>query len=180
MISHERAEQLISARMDAPLTPGEHHELQVHLAACPACRVFVSQADDIARGLHGMTRLAPSPAVSRAVMSAVREEQSGWAWLRQALQALSSPGMAAAASMALVVALAGVLYVAVNAPNRAPTPIVSQATQPEETISAVADVPLPTATISTGWSRSLTTSPSISTRSRSVGGRIAVLSAPIG
>ncbi|MCA9877263.1 MAG: hypothetical protein KC442_05765, partial [Thermomicrobiales bacterium] len=108
-------------------------------------RVFVSQADDIARGLHGMTRLAPSPAVSRAVMSAVREEQSGWAWLRQALQALSSPGMAAAASMALVVALAGVLYVAVNAPNRAPTPIVSQATQPEETISAVADVPLPTA-----------------------------------
>ncbi len=145
MISHERAEELISARMDAPLNPAEHYELQSHLAACPTCRVFVSQADDIARGLHSMTRLHASPAVSRAVMSAVREEQSGWAWLSQALQALSSPGMAAAASMALVVALAGVLYVAVNAPGRTPVPTVSQGAGPVETISAVADAPLPTA-----------------------------------
>lgn len=145
MISHERAEELISARMDAPLNPAEHYELQTHLAACPTCRVFVSQADDISRGLHGMTRLPASPAVSRAVMSAVREEQSGWAWLSQALQALSSPGMAAAASMALIVALAGVLYVAINAPERAPVPTVSQGTGPVETISAVAQAPLPTA-----------------------------------
>lgn len=145
MISHDRAEELISARMDAPLNPAEHYELQTHLAACPTCRVFVSQADDIARGLHGMTRLPASPAVSRAVMSAVREEQSGWAWLSQALQAFSSPGMAAAASMALIVALAGVLYVAINAPSRTPTPTISQGTGPVETISAVADAPLPTA-----------------------------------
>jgi hypothetical protein len=145
MISHERAEELISARMDAPLTPAEHYELQSHLAACPTCRVFVSQADDIARGLHGMSRLPASPAVSRAVMSAVRQEQSGWAWLSNTLQALSSPGMAAAASLALVVALAGVLYVAINAPQRATAPIVSQGTGPVETISAVTDAPLPTA-----------------------------------
>jgi hypothetical protein len=145
MISHERAEELISARMDAPLTPAEHYELQSHLAACPTCRVFVSQADDIARGLHGMMRLPASPAVSRAVMSAVREEQSGWAWLSQALQAFSSPGMAAAASMALIVALAGVLYVAINDSGRAPVPTISQGTGPVETISAVADAPLPTA-----------------------------------
>lgn len=145
MISHERAEELISARMDAPLTPAEHFELQSHLAACPTCRVFVSQADDIARGLLGMTRLQASPAVSRAVMSAVRQEQTSWAWLSNALQALSSPGLAAAASMALIVALAGVLYVAVNAPGRAPAPTVSQGTGPVETISAVADAPLPTA-----------------------------------
>jgi hypothetical protein len=145
MISHERAEELISARMDAPLNPAEHYELQTHLAACPTCRVFVSQADDIARGLHGMTRLHASPAVSRAVMSAVREEQTGWAWLSQALQAFSSPGMAAAASMALIVALAGVLYVAINDSGRAPVPTISQGTGPVETISAVADAPLPTA-----------------------------------
>ena len=145
MISHERAEELISARMDTPLNPAEHYELQSHLAACPTCRVFVSQADDIARGLHGMTRLSASPAVSRAVMSAVREEQTGWAWLSQALQAFSSPALAATASMALIVALAGVLYVAINAPGRAPVPTVSQGTGPVETISAVADAPLPTA-----------------------------------
>ncbi|MFT4039006.1 MAG: zf-HC2 domain-containing protein [Thermomicrobiales bacterium] len=143
MISHERAEQLISARMDAPLTPGEHHELQAHLAACPTCRVFVMQADDISRGLTGMTRLAPSPAVSRAVMSHVHEQQSGWAWLRTTLQALSSPGMAAVASMALIVALAGVLYVAVNAPGRV-TQTVGQGVASEETIAAIADAPLPT------------------------------------
>ena len=145
MISHERAEELISARMDAPLNPAEHYELQTHLAACPTCRVFVSQADDIARGLHGMTRVPASPAVSRAVMSAVREEQTGWAWLSQALQTFSSPGLAAVASMALIVALAGVLYVAINAPGRSPVPTVSQGTGPVETISAVADAPLPTA-----------------------------------
>ena len=44
MISHDRAQELISARMDAPLTPAEHRELQRHLAACDSCRDFVSQA----------------------------------------------------------------------------------------------------------------------------------------
>ena len=71
MISHDRAQELISARMDAPLAPAEHRELQRHLATCDSCRDFVGQADELARGLQVLPRLAPSPAVSRAVMAAV-------------------------------------------------------------------------------------------------------------
>jgi hypothetical protein len=140
MISHDRAQELISARMDAPLAAAEHRELQRHLAACDACRDFVSQADDLARGLQVLPRLAPSPAVSRAVMEAVRADTPGWGWLRRSLQALSSPGMAVASGLALVVVLAGTLIIALNAPGRD----VNQAAEPESTIAAVAIAPLPT------------------------------------
>src|SRR5918998_4521391 len=117
MISHDRAQELISARMDAPLAAVEHRELQRHLAACDACRDFVSQADDLARGLQVLPRLAPSPAVSRTVMDAVRSDTPAWGWLRRSLQTLSSPGMAVASGLALVVALAGALIITLNAPN---------------------------------------------------------------
>src|SRR5918992_1894035 len=140
MISHDRAQELISARMDAPLAAAEHRELQRHLAACDACRDFVSQADELARGLHVLPRLAPSPAVSRAVMEAVRADTPGWGWLRRSLQTLSSPGMAVASGLALVVVLAGTLIIALNAPGRDG----NQAAEPESTIAAVAVAPLPT------------------------------------
>jgi hypothetical protein len=140
MISHDRAQELISARMDAALTPAEHRELQRHLAECDSCRGFVGQADDLARGLQVLPRLAPSPAVSRAVMAAVRADTSGWGWLRRSLQALSSPGMAVASGLALVVALAGALIIALNAPGSDG----EQAIEPEGTIAAVAVAPLPT------------------------------------
>lgn len=140
MISHDRAQELISARMDAPLAAAEHRELQRHLAACDACRDFVSQADDLARGLQVLPRLAPSPAVSRAVMEAVRADTPGWGWLRRSLQALSSPGMAVASGLALVVVLAGTLIITLNAPGSDG----NQATEPEGTIAAVAIAPLPT------------------------------------
>src|SRR5215207_916212 len=66
MISHDRAQELISARMDAPLTPAEHRELQRHLAACDSCRDFVGQADDLARGLQVLPRLSPVPSWPRS------------------------------------------------------------------------------------------------------------------
>src|SRR4051794_21052555 len=140
MISHDRAQELISACMDASLTVAEHHELQRHLAACDSCRDFVSQADDLARGLQVLPRLAPSPAVSRAVMAAVQVDAPAWGWLRQSLQALSSPGMAVASGLALVVVFAGTLIIALHAPGREG----AQATEPESTIAAVAIAPLPT------------------------------------
>src|ERR687894_158142 len=140
MISHDRAQELISARMDTPLSPAEHRELQRHLATCDSCRDFVGQADDLARGLQVLPRLAPSPAVSRAVMAAVRADAPGWGWLRRSLQMLSSPGMAVASGLALVVALAGALIITLNAPGSGG----DQAIEPESTIAAVAIAPLPT------------------------------------
>src|SRR5215213_5733343 len=140
MISHDRAHELISARMDASLTSADHHELQRHLATCNSCRDFVSQADELARGLQVLPRLAPSPAVSRAVMAAVRADTPAWGWLRRSLQTLSSPGMAVASGLALVVVLAGTLVIALNAPGRSG----NQAIEPESTIAAVDIAPLPT------------------------------------
>src|SRR5215218_9006835 len=140
MISHDRAQQLISGRMDAPLTSAEHYELHRHLATCDSCRDFASQADDLARGLQVLPRLAPSPAVSRAVMAAVRADTPAWGWLRRSLQTLSSPGMAVASGLALVVALAGALIITLNAPSGSG----EQAIEPESTIAAVAAAPLPT------------------------------------
>src|SRR5829696_1738520 len=140
MISHDRAQELISARMDAPLTAAEHHELQRHLAACDSCRYFVSQANDVAQGLQVLPRLAPSPAVSRAVMDAVWADTPAWGWLRRTLQALSSPGMAVASGLALVVALAGALIITLNTPARGG----DQGAEPQSTIAAVAIAPLPT------------------------------------
>jgi hypothetical protein len=142
VISHDRAQELISARMDAPLTPAEHRELQGHLASCAACRVFVTQTDDIVHELQAMTRLAPSPMVSRAVMSAIRTDSSGWSWLRHAMQTLSSPGMAVASSLALVVALASALILALNAPGSGRNQERGAVSQ--GTIAAMNPAPLPT------------------------------------
>ena len=139
MISHERASELISARMDAPLMPAEHRELQAHLAACTACRAFVSQTDGLARGLQTLPRLAPSPAVSRAVMSAVYTDNAGWGWLSRGLRALSSPGLAVASGLALVIVMSGALLLAVNGPGRG-----GVGNEPEGSIAALADVPVPT------------------------------------
>lgn len=141
MISHDRAQQLISVRMDAPLTPAEHHELHGHLATCDACRVFVAGADELARGLQVLPQLAPSPAVSSAVRAVIFTENSGWDWLRRGLQTLSSPGMAVASGLALVLALAGAMFVALNAPNTDD----GSGADPDGTIAAVVDEPLPTA-----------------------------------
>jgi hypothetical protein len=140
VISHDRVQELISARMDAPLAVAEHRELQRHLAGCDACREFVSQADDLARSLQVLPRQAPSPAVSRAVMAAIRADTPGWGWLRRSLQTLSSPGMAVASGLALVVVLAGTLIVALNAPGSDGNLVA----EPESTIAAVAIAPLPT------------------------------------
>src|SRR5215207_1560263 len=140
MISHDRAQQLVSARMDVPLTAVEHRELHQHLAVCDACRDFVGQADNLARGLQVLPRLASSQAVSRAVMAAIRADTPGWGWLRRGLQAMSSPSMAVASGLALVVALTGALIIALNAPGSDG----NQAADPDSTIAAVAVAPLPT------------------------------------
>jgi hypothetical protein len=142
MISHDRAQELISARIDAPLTAAEHRELNAHLAGCDACRVFIASTDGLTRELHALPRLAPSPAVSRAVMASISAENDGWDWLRGALQTLSSPGMAAASGLALVVALAGAMFLAMNAPGSSDGDGTSA--DAEATMAAVAVQPMPT------------------------------------
>ena len=64
MISHDRAEELISARLDAPLSAADHQALHTHLATCPTCRAFAAHADALVRGLNVLPTLAPSPVVT--------------------------------------------------------------------------------------------------------------------
>jgi hypothetical protein len=137
MNSHERAQELISARMDAPLSPAEHRELQAHLATCTSCRLFVTQVDELSRGMQIMPRLGPSPDVSRAVLATVYGEDAGWLWLRRGLQLLSSPGLAVASAVALVVALSGALILAMNGPG-------GVANEPESTVVGMTDIVIPT------------------------------------
>jgi hypothetical protein len=138
VISHDRAQELISARMDAPLPPGEQRELQSHLVSCAVCREFAAESATLARSLDTLPSLAPSPRVSRAVMTAIQADDDGWAWLRRGLQVVSSPGMAVASAVALVVALSSALIIALNAPSDLPGGAA------EGTIAAVAVAPLPT------------------------------------
>jgi hypothetical protein len=73
-------------------------------------------------------------------MAAVRADTPAWGWLRRSLQTLSSPGMAVASGLALVVALASALIITLNAPSRSG----ELGIEPEGTIAAVAVAPLPT------------------------------------
>ena len=141
MISHDRAQELISARMDAPLTPAEHRELK--RTSPPAMRAGSSWAVPTTwragcRGCRISRRARRSPARSWPRFA---PRMHGWGWLRGALQTLSSPGMAVASSLALVLALAGAMFLAMNAPGRRGR---HQAADAEETIAAVAVQPLPT------------------------------------
>jgi hypothetical protein len=138
MISHDRAEELISARLDAPLSAADHQAVQAHLAICPNCRAFAAQADALVRGLNALPTLAPSPIVTRGVMAAIASENSGWDWLRRSVRLLSSPGLAVASGLALTIALAATLLITLNAPRG------GTGSQPEGTIAAVAVAPLPT------------------------------------
>ncbi|HEX5497778.1 MAG TPA: zf-HC2 domain-containing protein, partial [Thermomicrobiales bacterium] len=60
MISHERAQRLLSARLDELLPPADRHVLQEHLAHCPECRAFAREADALARELRALPFLPPS------------------------------------------------------------------------------------------------------------------------
>lgn len=161
MISHARAQELLSDRLDGPLALSDARVLQEHLAACPPCRSMADAFGDLAADLRGMPALPPSPAVSRAVLEHVHSRRPAWSWLRTGLGAAGSPAVAVASGLALTAALAGTIYLATSdrittgddgktpisaiavAPNETPSP-----TPPPTTIAAPTEEPTtePTAT----------------------------------
>ena len=42
-MEHDRCLELLSARLDGPLTGGEERELEDHLRTCPQCRALAEQ-----------------------------------------------------------------------------------------------------------------------------------------
>ena len=125
--------------MDAPLTPAEHRELQPHLATCAACRVFVAPGRRAGARSAGAAPSCSQPGrVARRHGGDLRG-QHRWGWLSRGLQALSSPGLAVASGLALVIVMTGALLLAMNASGPG-----GVANEPEGTIAALADVPVPT------------------------------------
>ena len=48
------ATQLLSEALDRPLTPGERHEIEEHLAICPPCASCRKQFLELRRGIRRM------------------------------------------------------------------------------------------------------------------------------
>lgn len=60
MLSCDEALELISARLDGPLSQEEHTRLEEHLSACPACRALADDLDTLHRELPGLAAQPPA------------------------------------------------------------------------------------------------------------------------
>src|SRR3954465_4176147 len=78
-LSHTDAENLISARLDAPLPPDQNRALLAHLATCPNCRAFAEQMSAMSQGFRTLPMLPASPTVTRQVRERINQPQSGLA-----------------------------------------------------------------------------------------------------
>jgi len=64
----------ISARLDGELTPAETAAIEEHVAACPACRAYASEA----AALHRRVRLRaaePAPDLTAGILAAIGSDQ---------------------------------------------------------------------------------------------------------
>ena len=93
----EHWEELLSARLDGPLTQEEARQLEDHLAACPRCRQYARELEETQSALRDWGA-EPPPAVTEAILDAVRKEPRPAKRPRRACMSL-----AAAAVLALVI-----------------------------------------------------------------------------
>lgn len=93
----EHWEELLSARLDGPLTPEENQQLDEHLAACPRCRQYARELEETQKALQAWAA-EPPPAVAGAILDAVQQEPRPARRPRRAWMSL-----AAAAVLALVI-----------------------------------------------------------------------------
>ncbi len=105
-LSHSEAEALISARLDAPLTPQQEQRLASHLATCASCRQFADQMYAMSAGIRSLPRLPASPIVSRQVRERIAQPQSIWERIGSLMggRVGFAPMAATAAMLALVIA----------------------------------------------------------------------------
>lgn len=104
MLSCDQALELISARLDGPLTREETETLEAHLSACPACRALSDELEQLHQELPALAVQHPAR-LKDGVMGRIREskvtpfqsKKSRWRW-----RSLAS--LAAVAVLALVAA----------------------------------------------------------------------------
>jgi len=74
-MSCERYLDLISARLDGELSPGEQAELDAHLQACPACRVIANDMQGLHSALTGLGEVDAPAELSQTVLSKIKAEK---------------------------------------------------------------------------------------------------------
>lgn len=102
MLSCDQALELISARLDGPLSQEETEELEEHLSACPACRALSDELELLHKELPTLAAQPPA-GLKEGVMDQIRaskitpfqSKKSRWRW-----RSLAS--LAAVAVLALV------------------------------------------------------------------------------
>ena len=68
MISCEKAELLLSARLDGALSPREAARLEVHLARCPRCRAAARELEALHQEAAGLAQAVP-PRLAQALQA---------------------------------------------------------------------------------------------------------------
>lgn len=71
----DRALELLSARLDEPLTDQEERELEEHLAGCPDCRALAEQLDQLRAGFADLEELKAPEGFAEGVMARIGREK---------------------------------------------------------------------------------------------------------
>lgn len=72
----ERALDLISLRLDGPLSSEERRELDAHLEQCPACRAAARELEEVEGALVQLGECDPPPQLVSGVMERVRADSA--------------------------------------------------------------------------------------------------------
>lgn len=71
----ERCTQLLSARLDEPLSREEEEWLQTHLAACPECRALAEELEELKAGFGELEEISAPEGFAQGVMDRIRSEK---------------------------------------------------------------------------------------------------------
>jgi hypothetical protein len=120
----------LSALHDAALPLSEEHRLREHVATCAACQARLAAFDQIATALRGQRELDPGDHVWLGVQTRAADRPTRVAtWLGRGRSAAAWRGLAAVASIALVVGLLATVL-ANGAGNRPGNGTTFKPTQP--------------------------------------------------
>lgn len=104
MTDCEKAAELLSARLDGPLSREEEKKLEAHLAQCPPCRVLAGDLAQLHEILPQMTQPLPQ-GLHQTILDRVRVEQGGAAPERTRRAGSARRRWAALAAVLALVAL---------------------------------------------------------------------------
>ena len=71
----ERCTQLLSARLDEPLSRDEEEWLKTHLAACPECRALAEELEELKAGFGELEDVSAPEGFAQGVMDRIRSEK---------------------------------------------------------------------------------------------------------